>query len=97
MTNVNGVHSSAVPALHQAPAISPAAAPAASAAPAQASQIHDSVEMSTVAKLAAKIHDLPDVRAELVERVKAEIASGTYETAERIDTALDRLMDELAG
>jgi len=54
----------------------------------------DVVEISTVAKLAAQVHDVPEVRADLVARVKAEIETGTYETQERIDLAIDRLMNE---
>jgi hypothetical protein len=38
---------------------------------------------------------LPAVRTEVVQRVKAEIAAGTYETQDKIDVAIDRLMDEL--
>jgi len=41
-----------------------------------------------------KVRQLPDIRHDLVKRVKAEIAAGTYETPERIDAAIDRLMDE---
>src|SRR5262245_31663636 len=35
------------------------------------------------------------IRAELVERVKREIAAGTYDTPEKWDAALDRLLDHL--
>lgn len=35
------------------------------------------------------------VRADLVERVRREIANGTYETPEKWDVALDRLLDRL--
>jgi anti-sigma28 factor (negative regulator of flagellin synthesis) len=38
-----------------------------------------------------------DVRADLVERMKAEIAAGTYETPKRLDIAVDRLLDDLEG
>ncbi|MFL5241442.1 MAG: hypothetical protein ACJ8FY_04985 [Gemmataceae bacterium] len=31
------------------------------------------------------------IRTELVERVRKEIASGTYDTPEKMDTALERL------
>ena len=57
----------------------------------------DVVEISTVAKLAAQVHDVPQVRADLVARVKSEIQAGAYETPERIDIAVDRLMDEFFG
>jgi hypothetical protein len=35
------------------------------------------------------------IRWELVDRVRQEIADGTYETPEKWDVALDRLMDRL--
>ena len=60
-------------------------------------QAGDVVEISTVAKLAAQVHDVAEVRADLVARVKSEIQSGAYETQERIDVTVDRLMDELLG
>jgi negative regulator of flagellin synthesis FlgM len=37
----------------------------------------------------------PDVRADLVERVRREIAEGTYDTPKKWDAALDRLLDRL--
>jgi len=67
------------------------------AAPLESLPATDVVEISTVARLAAQIAELPEVRTELVERVKAEIAAGTYETPERIEIALTRLMEELTG
>jgi len=36
-----------------------------------------------------------DVRLELVERVRAEIAAGVYETDDKWAVALERLMDRL--
>jgi negative regulator of flagellin synthesis FlgM len=36
-----------------------------------------------------------EIRADLVARVRSEIATGTYETPEKLDAALDRLLDEL--
>lgn len=35
------------------------------------------------------------IRAGLVERVRSEIAAGTYDTAEKLDIALDRMIDEV--
>ena len=39
----------------------------------------------------------PGIRIELVNRVRAEIAAGTYDTPEKWDAALDRLLDRLEG
>ncbi|MBL7219979.1 MAG: flagellar biosynthesis anti-sigma factor FlgM [Phycisphaerae bacterium] len=57
----------------------------------------DVVEISTVAKLAAQVHTVPEVRVDLVTRVRSEIEAGTYETQERIDLTVDRLMGEFFG
>ena len=35
------------------------------------------------------------IRTELVERVRREIAEGTYDTPEKWDIALDRLLNQL--
>lgn len=37
----------------------------------------------------------PDIRHDLVARVRREIAAGTYETPEKWDLALDRLLQRL--
>ncbi len=37
-----------------------------------------------------------EIRADLVARVRGEIASGTYETPEKLNAALDRLLDEVS-
>ncbi|MGB2820563.1 MAG: flagellar biosynthesis anti-sigma factor FlgM [Phycisphaerae bacterium] len=57
--------------------------------------VSDVVEISAAAELAAKIQEIPDVRADLVARVKQEIEAGTYETPERIEAAVDKLLDDL--
>ena len=36
-----------------------------------------------------------DIRWELVERVRQEIAEGTYDTEEKLEKALQRLFEEL--
>ena len=57
--------------------------------------ISDTVEISDVAKLAAKISEIPEVRTQLIERVKTELATGTYETSEKLEIAVERLMEDL--
>lgn len=54
----------------------------------------DSVELSNAAQLLSKVAELPDIREDLVNQVKAEIAAGTYETDEKIDAAIDGLISE---
>ncbi|MFB3890873.1 MAG: flagellar biosynthesis anti-sigma factor FlgM [Phycisphaerae bacterium] len=92
MMNVNGINPAA-----GLKAVEPIGTVNAAAAPAQPAAVSDVIEISTAAKLAAKIHDIPDIRADLVARVRSEIEAGTYETPERIDAAVDRLMDEISS
>ena len=91
MSNINGVQQAAVTPVQP---VSQAYGNAATSAP---QAVGDTIEISTVARLASRVHELPDVRTELVERVKAEISAGTYETSDRLDVALERLMEELTG
>lgn len=92
MMNIQGVQN-ATPAA----GIEPVSAVNADIRPAESAGVTDTVEISTVAKMAAKIADLPEVRSELVERVKAELAAGIYETPEKMDIAIERLVDDLMG
>jgi len=39
----------------------------------------------------------PAIRTDLVARVRREIAEGTYDTPEKLDLALERLLDRLEG
>ena len=63
-------------------------------APAETSS-SDKAEISEVARLKAQLKDVPDIRLEKIERLKAEIEAGTYETPDKIDTVIDRLLEEL--
>jgi len=55
----------------------------------------DRVELSSAAQLLGKLRGLPEVRADLVARVRAQIDAGTYETDARIDAAVDALAEDL--
>lgn len=52
-------------------------------------------ELELAARLVEMVNDLPAVREELVERIRQEIADGTYETQQRLEIAAQRLADEL--
>lgn len=54
---------------------------------------HDAVELSDRARLLSKLHELPDIRQGLVDRIKTEIELGTYESDEKIDAALEGLLE----
>ena len=55
----------------------------------------DEVELSSTARLLSKLHELPDVRQDVVDRVKQEIANGTYETPEKLEAAIGGLIEDL--
>jgi negative regulator of flagellin synthesis FlgM len=56
----------------------------------------DQVDISPEAEFLSLAHSLPDIRQDRVAEIRAQIASGTYETDEKLNVALDRLLDELA-
>lgn len=90
MTNVNSIQPNWAP--QSVESTNPVVT---NAPPVQAGGVSDVVEISTAAALAAKVHEIPDVRADLVARVKQEIKAGTYETPEKIEIAVERLLDDL--
>ena len=55
----------------------------------------DQLDISPEADLVAQVHNLPDIRQDRVAQIKAQIASGQYETPEKLDIALSRLLDEI--
>ncbi len=57
----------------------------------------DRVELSRHALLLDRLRQLPDVRTELVNDVSAAISDGTYETNEKLNTAVARLIEELSA
>ncbi len=89
MINVHGIHHAVAPQ-----AAEPVARIAARA-PAEPLGANDVIEISAAARLAAKVHVLPEVRADLIARVKVEIENGTYETPERLEGTVNKLMEEL--
>jgi anti-sigma28 factor (negative regulator of flagellin synthesis) len=59
----------------------------------------DTAEFSERAQrlsLLARLRELPEIRSELVDRVRSEIAAGSYETPERLDGAADALAREIS-
>ena len=68
--------------------------PAAPAAESTAPSTVDQVDISPAAEAAAQASE-GGIRADLVARVRSEIAAGTYETPDKIAAAVDRLLNEL--
>jgi negative regulator of flagellin synthesis FlgM len=56
----------------------------------------DELDISPEADFVAQARDLPEIREDRVASIRAQIASGSYETAEKLDLALSRLLDEIA-
>ena len=63
----------------------------------QANAPRDRVEISPLGQMLEGIDRLPEIRHERVEEIRQQIASGIYETPEKLEVALDRLMDEFQG
>lgn len=57
-------------------------------------EVHDNISVSVDAVQAAET--VSDVRLDRVNSIRSAIADGTYETAEKLDVALDRLLDRLS-
>jgi anti-sigma28 factor (negative regulator of flagellin synthesis) len=66
------------------------------AAPPAAAQAPDQVDISAAADAAASAAETGGIRADLVARVRSEIAAGVYDTPEKLAIAIDSLLDETA-
>lgn len=55
----------------------------------------DRLELSQESQIAARLSEIPDIRHDRVAELRAAIEAGTYETEEKLNTALDRLLDEI--
>lgn len=58
------------------------------------SEVQDNVSVSVDAIQATET--VSDVRLDRVNSIRSAIADGTYETAEKLDVAIDRLLDRLS-
>lgn len=59
-------------------------------------QPQDTVEISSSASFVDMVHQLPDVREDRIASIRAAIADGTYETPDKLESALSRMLDEFA-
>ncbi len=58
-------------------------------------KIQDEVNISDAARLVEQAKQAPDIRQDRVQAIRAQIASGTYETTGKLDVAVNRLLDEI--
>ena len=56
----------------------------------------DQLDISPEADFVAQARELPEIREDRVAAIRAQIQSGAYETADKLDVALSRLLDEIA-
>ena len=73
----------------------PSVQPTNTAPSSPAIQAADEVSISEAAQAASRTPDSAPVRLARVAAIRAQIANGTYETAEKLDTAVERLLDEI--
>jgi negative regulator of flagellin synthesis FlgM len=55
----------------------------------------DELDISPEADMVSRVRDLPDVRTDRIAEVRAQIATGVYETDAKLDIAVGRLLDEI--
>lgn len=56
----------------------------------------DRVEISPAAEEAIRLAESGQIRQDLVNSIRAQIAAGTYETPAKLEAALERMLDEFA-
>ena len=56
----------------------------------------DQLDISREADMVSRARELPDIRADRVAEIRAAIEAGTYETADKIEVAVGRLLDEIS-
>jgi len=67
------------------------------AAPPGPTSPKDEVEISAVGKMLDDASRTPGVREQRLAQIKAAIEAGTYETPEKLELALNRMLDQLNG
>jgi negative regulator of flagellin synthesis FlgM len=55
----------------------------------------DRVDISAAAEAAIRASEGGEIRRQLVDQIRSQIAAGTYETPAKLDAAIERLLDEL--
>jgi negative regulator of flagellin synthesis FlgM len=56
----------------------------------------DQLDISREADVVSRVRDLPDIRADRVAEIRAAIEEGVYETDEKLEIAVGRLLDEIS-
>lgn len=88
-TQVHGPQGIRPPHHRQGPDSTAASQPSRTAGPV------DQLDISPAAQEAVRAAETGEVRQELVANIRRQIAEGTYETPEKLNRALDGLLDEI--
>lgn len=56
----------------------------------------DQLDISREADMVSRLREIPDIRADRVADIRAAIEAGTYETPDKLETAVGRLLNELS-
>ena len=83
--------------IHQAHSAQPSQRFDTSAASRPDSQVYgpDEVEFSQEAQAASEATESADIRANRIADIRAQIQAGTYETPEKLELALERMLGDL--
>jgi negative regulator of flagellin synthesis FlgM len=73
------------------------AAAAGPAAPAGPATLRDDVEISAASRMLDDASRTPGVREQRLEQIRSAIEAGTYETPEKLQIAIDRMLEQLGG
>ncbi len=60
-------------------------------------QILENINSTPIGQVLKKIASLPEIRREKVMNLRREITEGRYDLAERLDVALDRVLEDLTA
>ncbi|MBI5725055.1 MAG: flagellar biosynthesis anti-sigma factor FlgM [Planctomycetes bacterium] len=54
----------------------------------------DVIDRNMAGRLAGQIAEIPDIRADLVDRTRLQIQAGNYDTPRKLDLAVTRMINE---
>ena len=97
MSDVSAIGNTAVEPLQQAAPVEVMPREGVETPAAIAAGEADRVELSEQARLIEQLRDMPDVRQDRIEAIRAALVDGTYLTDEKLQVAVDRVIDEISG
>ncbi|HEY5313380.1 MAG TPA: flagellar biosynthesis anti-sigma factor FlgM [Pirellulales bacterium] len=59
------------------------------------SSVSDQLDISPAGQMLDQMSQLPDIRQDRVNQIRASIAAGTYETDDKLGKAVSNLLDEI--